>query len=70
MEFEDGVLIGLFLLCMGMIAAVVTWAILYMNHIDQINDNFTKHCNTLGGHAVIADKDLCIRAGLIVDHEG
>lgn len=67
---EDYMFGALVLVVVGVFVGLMVWLFSYDNHINTINDNFTRHCNTLGGHAIITDKDLCVRAGLIVDHEG
>jgi multisubunit Na+/H+ antiporter MnhB subunit len=67
---EDYVLGAIVLAFLGLIAGLIVWFFSYNSHVNTINDNFTRHCNTLGGHAIITDKDLCVRNGLIVDHKG
>lgn len=55
---------------MALIATVIVLMVQDAANADRINSNFTQHCNTMGGHAIISDKDLCVRNGLIVDHKG
>lgn len=61
-------IIGLFFA--GLVALGVFSIIESESNADTFNNNFTQHCNTLGGHAIITDKDLCISPnGLVLDYE-
>jgi hypothetical protein len=66
----DGFLAAVVVLFMTLVIGVTAFLVENQNRIDRINNNFTRHCNSLGGHAIITDKDLCVRRGLIIDHEG
>jgi hypothetical protein len=66
---EDVLFAVILFLVFAFVLGLIWWGIWYGEHVDQVNQRFADRCHAQGGRAVITDKDLCIRKGLVIDWE-